>query len=379
MQRVSGWHNISTNISPIEVNKVTFEDIVSIINAIKNKKVVKDLESLQEELFKHILELNNPHELTTEQLPAQVIDIFYETWLGEGYYGTKSQFIEMLFRYILASNDETVKIEDCVSEWSDRINVLENKDTLTKQEQEELDQYKNIVPTVKDFYEYLIKHNAAIEDVHIPVLDNIFHNKPSNYVSPPILTYSHVSTIPYTVSKFYDNTLQKYIDIPISSLSFPHRATIVLHGKYTSGQWLYLRNNDISTNFFSVDVDTLNNKVVFTSTGSSSIPVTLTVSTAELLQDIKDNANKITIIVMLDGTRLTGLVCLHGNYLEIPITSTLKEVEGTIYRYPTKPRHTYNTLMTIPRMNYGDYLEEISIYPYIFDNNDLSFIFNIYD
>lgn len=379
MQRVSGWHNISTNVSPIEVNKVTFEDIVSIINAIKNKKVVKDLESLQEELFKHILDLDNPHELTTAQLPNQVIDIFYETWLGEGYYGTKSQFIEMLFRYILFSNDESLKVEDCISVWTDRINTLESKNTLTKEEQEELEQYKNIVPTVKDFYEYLTKHNEAIEDVHIPLLDTIFHNKPSNYVSPPILAYSHVSTLPYTVTKLYDSTSQKYVNIPVSSLSFPHKATIVLHGKYVSGQWLYLRNNDISTKFFSVDVDTLNNQVVFTSAGSGSIPVTLTVSTSELLQDIKDNANKITIIVMLDGTRLTGLVCLHGNYLEIPITSTLKEVEGTIYRYPTQPRHTYNTLMTIPRMNYGDYLEEISIYPYIFDSNDLSFIFNIYD
>lgn len=379
MQCVSGWHNISTNISPIEVNKVTFEDLVSIINAIKNKKVVRDLESLQEELFQHILDLNNPHNLTTEQLPAQVIDIFYETWLSEGYYGTKDQFIEMLFRYILHSNDDSVKIEDCIATWKNRIDILEAKDSLTTKEKEELEQYKNIVPTVKDFYDYLTKHDVSIEDVHEPLLDSIFHSKPSDYVAPPMLTYSQVSTLPYTVTKLYNSSTKEYVNIPLSSLSFPHRVTIVLHGKYSSGRWLYLRNNDISTKFFSVDVDTIENTVVFTSAGSGSFPVKLTISTTELLQDIRDNADKVTIIVMLDGTKLTGLVRLHGNYLEIPIASTLKEVEGTIYRYPTEPRHTYNTLMTIPRMNHGDYLEEISIYPYVFDNKDLSFIFNIYD
>ena len=80
----------------IDVNKITFDDILIIINSIKNKYRVSDIESLIQLMYDHIVNYNNPHSVEIEQLPEQVIDVFYETWLSEGYYGTKEDFINIL-------------------------------------------------------------------------------------------------------------------------------------------------------------------------------------------------------------------------------------------------------------------------------------------
>ena len=95
--------------------------------------------------------------------------------------------------------------------------------------------------------------------------------------------------------------------------------------------------------------------------------------------NIKADKDKITIIIEFNGNRLTGYVQLTGNFMMIPVKSTVAEIDGEIYRYPTEPRHTYNTLMSLPKMQYGDYLEEISIYPFCMNAQDLSFLFNIFD
>lgn len=391
MHRVVGWHNISANLPSIDVNKVTFEDLVSIINSLKNKVYngyklikdkndssdIKDFEDLKQLMYQHIVELgesnlkelqnnpdlslkeiglqvqgSNPHDVTIDQLPEQVIDIFYEKWLSEGYYGSKQQFIDTLFRYITFST------------WEDMLEGLDPE----------------IVPTVKDFYDYLVKHDTDIVDIHTPLLDTIFHGKPS-HISPPILTYSQVAGIPYTVTQCLNTESNRYENIPLSSLTFPDKATVFLHGVYTSGQWFYLRNKDTSTKFFSVDVDAENNTVVFSSSSRNVFPVHMTMDITNLIHEanIRPNQDKITIVIEFNGNRLTGYVQMTGNFMMIPIKSTLLEIDGTIYRYPTEPRHTYNTLMTLPRMQYGDYLEELSIYPFCLDAQDLSFVFNIFD
>lgn len=391
MHRVVGWHNISTNLPSIDVNKVTFEDLVAIINSLKNKVYcgyklikdendsdeIKDFDDLKKLMYQHIVELgesnlkelennpdlslkeiglqvtgNNPHEVTVDQLPEQVIDIFYEKWLSEGYYGSKQQFIDTLFRYITLGT------------WEEMLEGLD----------------PSIVPTVKHFYDYLIKHDTDIVDIHTPLLDTIFYGKPS-HISPPILTYSQVAGIPYTVLQCYNPVSNKYENIPVSSLTFPDKATVFLHGVYTSGQWFYLRNEDTSTKFFSVDVDASNNTIVFSSSSRNIFPVSMTMDISNLVHEsnIRPDIDKITIIVEFNGNRLTGYVQLTGNFMMIPVKSTILEIDGSIYRFPEEPRHTYNTLMTLPRMQYGDYLEELSIYPFCLDANDLSFVFNIFD
>ena len=348
---ISGWHNISSNVPSIEVNKVTFEDIISIINSIKNKKIVKDLESLYDELYKHLVNLLNPHEVTVDQLPEQVIDIFYNKWLEEGYYGTKDEFIEMLFRYIT------------ISKWED---MLDGTDP-------------EIVPTVKHFYDYLMKHNTDIVGVHENILDNIFIGNPLKNCATSIITYDQYVGIPYTVNKLLNEKTKQYENIPLAFLSFPDTATVFLHGKYVSGTWFTIKNDNTSTKFFSIKVDAVNHKVYFSTNGRGIRTVQMTIDTTPLLQDIKNNANKITIVMVLDGNKLFGYVQLLGNYLQIPIKSKLIEINGTIVRYTEEKRQTYNTYMTIPRMIPGDFLEILSIYPYALNKEELSFVFNIFD
>lgn len=391
MHRVVGWHNISANLPSIDVNKITFEDLVNIINSLKNKvyngyklikdendpDTIKDFEDLKEMMYNHIIELgqsnlkelqdnpelslkeiglqvkgSNPHNVTIDQLPEQVIDVFYEKWLSEGYYGSKQQFIDTLFRYIVSST------------WEDMLDGVD----------------RDIVVTVKDFYDYLVKHDTSTVDIHTPLLDSIFKCKPGR-ISPPILTYSKVGGIPYTVQQCYNEYSNKYENIPLSSLTFPDKATIFLHGVYSTGQWLFLRNETTATKFISIDVDAENNEVIFSSSGRNIFPVTMTMDITNLISEanIKPNKDKITIVAEFDGNRLIGHVQLTGNFMQIPVKSNLLTIDGTVYRYPIEPRHPYNTLMTIPRMNREDYLEEISIYPHLLTSENLSFVFNIFD
>ena len=131
-QRISGWHNISTNKSYIDVNKIAFEDLLIIINSIKNKYKINDIDSLVQLMYDHIVSYNNPHDVTTDQLPEQVIDVFYETWLGEGYYGTKEDFINIIYYYTIQSNFDNLPVDGDIVDWTNLIKYLESKENLTQ-------------------------------------------------------------------------------------------------------------------------------------------------------------------------------------------------------------------------------------------------------
>ena len=349
MQRISGWHNISTNVPYIDIDKVTFEDLVSILNNIKNKKIVKDLVGLEEEIQKHVVDLLNPHHLTMEQLPYQVIDVFYEAWLSQGYYGTKDQFIDTIFNYVYLSS------------WEDMLEGLDPE----------------IVPTVKHFYDYLQRHNTSVEDTHVELLDTIFKDNPG-HIYPPSLTYTS-SAVPLTVQKCYNEKTKYYENVPLSALAFPYQATVILHGKYQSGTWFHIRNEKTSTKFFSIIVDAENNKVKFKSSARSTTKVDMELDITSILQEVKDKADKITIVAIFDGNKVKGMAQLYGSYMYIPIESTIVEIDGKVYRYPKKSRQTYNTLLTLPEMSRTSYLEEIVIYPCVLNEKAFSFVFNIFD
>lgn len=348
---INGWHNISTNEPKIDIDKVTFEDILSIIRHIKEKEYIQSVFELKEKMFEHVVRLDNPHNLTVDQLKEQVIDIFYSKWLSMGYVGTKDEFIETIFRYIVYST------------WED---MLEGTS-------------ETIVTTVKDFWDYLTKHDTDIEGIHENILERVFPYLPSKTMAPPMLTYCQHIGLPTVVTERLNDKTNMYENVPLSDMAFPDVCTIFLHGAYKTGTWFKITSGNDNKRQFMISVDTSKKQVIFNSVGQDAYSVSRVVDISEQLDEIKSNNNKITIIMSLDSNRLYGYVQLSGIYIEIPVKSTLKEIDGTIYRYPQEPRHTYNTLLTLPRMNRGDFLEEISIYPYCLKKDDLGFVFSIFD
>ena len=97
---IKAFHNISTNSSNINIDGVTVEDLLSIIRDLMNKHGSEKWKILADDLYKHIVNRNNPHHFTIEQLDQNVLDVLYKQWLDEGYIGTKQEFIDIFFQYI---------------------------------------------------------------------------------------------------------------------------------------------------------------------------------------------------------------------------------------------------------------------------------------
>ena len=111
---LSGWHNVSTN-KTMNIDGVSVQDILGIISSIKQKINFLTWKELIDHLFVHISNKENPHQLTPEQLATTVIQLVYEAWLMEGYSGSMTEFVDMLFRY-LEYADMTIKIAQNVEE-----------------------------------------------------------------------------------------------------------------------------------------------------------------------------------------------------------------------------------------------------------------------
>lgn len=347
-RKITGWHNISSSPSPTRVNNITFEDISTIINNIKNKNEIKTLDEFKDALYNHIVDTNNPHKVTMDQLPEQVIDLFYERWLQEGYTGTKQYFIDLLFRYIVTAT------------WEEMIAGVSEE----------------IVPTVKIFYDYLQKHNSNIIDIHDVILSRMFVGTAS--IAPPIIALDQTFGVPSLYTRKVADTLNMYADVPLDVGYFPSKFTILLHGRYESGTWMVLKGKN-KVIYYTIEVDTTANTVTFTYKDVNTSKVSLVISTEPLLEEISNNANKLTCMWVIDEDTLYGYAQLRGNYMKIPINSTIAEVNNTIYRYPKAVRPPKDAHISIPRMSSGDMLENFICYSDAIHGDDLIFVFNIFD
>jgi hypothetical protein len=96
---ISGWHNISAN-SSLHVDGVTAEDIKSILHNLNSHKLVQLWNTYVDNLFQHVVNFDNPHHLTIDQLKTTVIQILYSRWRSVGYEGNIDEFITILFNYL---------------------------------------------------------------------------------------------------------------------------------------------------------------------------------------------------------------------------------------------------------------------------------------
>lgn len=348
MATLSGWHNLSATKDPLILNGTQFEDIATIINTIKNKQIVTDLESLTTQLYTHITDIeSNPHHTSVDQFNQQVIDIIYLKWLEEGYLGSLDQFKDILFRYVRYST------------WEE---MLEGVD-------------ESIAPTVKIFYDYLQKHNLD-DGTHIAILDSMFVGIP--HIPEPILSFHQFIGVPSYIADKLNTSSNRYERVPFGKDYLPAKLTIIFHGVYTDGVWIKLEDEQPNV-YYQIRVDTTTDEVIFSFKDKTTKQTNMHISVKQLLQEISGNNQKITIAMVIDGEKLYGYVQTIGNFMRIPISSRIATTNTSYILLPNTVRPTKNTKMNFPRMSHGDFLEDFSIYGHALKNDVLTFIFNIFN
>lgn len=103
---LSEWHAFSSSNAPIKMDGVLYQDLYTIIRLILDHPVTRPWMASLKALYDHTSDYNNPHNVTLDQLPTEMIDLLYDKWIEEGYKGTKDHFIYIIFLYLRAVDYE---------------------------------------------------------------------------------------------------------------------------------------------------------------------------------------------------------------------------------------------------------------------------------
>src|SRR5574344_93794 len=184
------WHAISTSKPPIQMNGVLFQDILSITKKILEDKYLINFNKAIDALYKHVIDFENPHQLTIDDLNVRIIELLYVVFVNEGYRGTLQEFIDRIFFYI-----EIGAYEDILAS-------------------EKTESGYSIVTTVKAVFDYIKHHDESI-DVHRPILDKLYSGKPCLY-EPQIILEKYLG-VPFEFEEYFDSTKYCYNNYPLNS------------------------------------------------------------------------------------------------------------------------------------------------------------------
>ena len=215
---VSQWHAISTNKSPIKNEGVKHEDLKSIILSLYNHKSVKNLRERLEELYAHLSNYDNPHEVNIDQFDIGILDIIYEKWLQEGHKGSKKELLDIIFNYI----------EVC------------DLDELKKGES-----YTKVTP-VKVVNDFIQEHKDGLLDSHTGILERIFVGKPMKKNVEPIVSLMNYLGMPKEVWRKYDEDSEEYRGVKLKNLKggLGDEFSVVLKVRYKDKDYLRIKSDD---------------------------------------------------------------------------------------------------------------------------------------
>lgn len=181
---LSGLHNLTANNS-LHVDGVSVEDILSILNAIHKNPTFINWANAVDALYRHVVNFDNPHHLTVEQLHTKVIQVLYEAWLTEGYTGSLQKFTDIIFQYVkYATLDEMI---EGISETA--------------------------VPPVAILKQYLDLHNEDVLNAHSAVINPFIPGDPM--IHSPILNLSKFVGIPREIELRRNTEDTHYTDIVV--------------------------------------------------------------------------------------------------------------------------------------------------------------------
>lgn len=347
---VSGWHNITGGTPSIEVNGILYKDIVDILENLKNDPIVTSYQQAVNIILDHTVNERNPHHYTRSMLAEHVAISFYEKWLQEGYTGTIEDFKNIIFRYIEYATDEDMKN-----------GISEDK-----------------VPSVKQFHNLVTNHNEEVSDnIHSDIFHKFRLKAPVKNM--PQLSLHQFIGIPRNFLNNENTETRVYENVNTGFLST--KLSVSLHGTYHSGNWIKIatNRNGLTKNYFGIDVDTTNKVVKFYYRKSATAYVQQAINISSLIEEVNNDPKNITIVMTIDNRKFTGYVQLTSTYQELPIYSTIANINENTSTVVDIDITSHDCIVTCPRMLPGDFLEDLTMYNHILDKDGIEYIFDLFN
>lgn len=355
---IAGWHNISSNEN-VNVNGITVEDILSILRTIRQNESTIKWETLVENLYKHIINKNNPHELTVDQLKTTVIQVIYQTWLSEGYTGSVDELIAIIFQDI-----QLATIEDMV-------------------EEESLDR----VPPVNIFTQAMTAHNED-PNAHYEKINQFFLG--DEHVPSPVLSLHQCVGIP---NLYADNLSGGYYSgVLFQEGHLVNEFSVCLSFKFEEGIVFQLYGIDNSR--IEIVSDTNNNRVIASYYISEETGSDLPLPVEQLLVggyleypysgqiETEDIQVRVCLTFKKDELTLTGYDRSVDEWI-VPGFYITKDIDfsgvSTSVKIPEKAIPPHWPYTRIKKMDQGDMLHDVIVYPKKLTPEQIVYTFEIMD
>lgn len=367
------WHNISTAAEPIQLDGVFYEDIKSIYLAILQTTCLKEWPNIQNQMYDHLVDYDNPHNVKYEQLKTKVIEILYTQWLNEGYKGSLETFTELLFRYLEFAT------------WEDMI----------------AGQSEEKITSVKIVADFIKRHDDDLYHAHVELMDEVVFGDPE-HVTEPVFSYNKFIGLPVCTNISSDgsscdevitNTSDNQDIIVLPATAMPDKYSFVLRTLFydpevgnENRKTLFSLTQSETAGGFLIYQNSYQNKITFgfTKNGTKSFDIDVKALIDEI-DPTKKSKIYLTLVLVIDGLTMHGYVQLTGKYQTIPISSSIVHLsaDNTITIPNEKPYPHGNMLAKIPSFTktatYTPFLESITYYKEALSNESLMFTFGIFE
>jgi len=357
---LAGWHNVSTN-GVLNVDGVSVQDIISILNSIKSDPRFINWREMLDYMYVHVVDKENPHHVTTDQLATTVIQVVYEAWLLEGYSGNLQYFIDLLFRYIEFADDVIMNAE--VSE--------------------------EHVPTVDVLTRYIEKHNTNL-DAHDDLINPYFIGDME--VNDPALSFRQIVGLTEEELNLLNAGNTHYENLELQEGQASDEFAFVMSFKFTQ-RTMFQYKNAAGTAVLRVISDPANSRILFTRCVSNDPGATLNVTINTNLNSlpnvtidhvgIPNTKSIVKCAIMSRGSIVTYVVLSSKSDKVMNVLPDIYEVDvnGTPMEIsvPTKAKPFWNPMISFSRMNRGDDLTDLIYYPQYLTIENLLYLYSWLD
>lgn len=353
---LSGWHNLSTN-GTLNVNGVSVQDILSILKTIKSDERFIAWREVLDDMYAHVVNQNNPHHVTTDQLATTVIQLIYEAWLLEGYSGELQYFIDLLFRYI---------------EFAD--------DTIMNEGVSEIH-----VPTVDVLTRYIEQHNTN-------------PNAHDDRINPYFLGDCNITDPSYSVRQLIGVTDEENLLLNAESTHYEKvmlhdgwavkEMTFVLSFKFQEGTIFQFENAN-GTVVLRITAQPSEGRILFTRCVSNNLNVPINSTINDNLLTLPNvtldhvgipySGISAKCAIVLDGSSVK--YCLFQRSFDTEMNTNPQLIEFDLNGIPTFvelgtiPVPFKNPRISFARMEKGDILTDLIYYPQALTFNQLIFVY----
>ena len=376
---LSEWHAISSSAPHLKMDGVLFQDIYSIIDVMMKKPEVIVLAERLKALYEHLSDYENPHKVTIDQCPTQVIDIFYEAWRKEGYEGTLEFFTNLIFVYL-----EIIQYEQLIGTDEDGKPNLDHDD---------------LFPSVQAVAKYIDAHDKQVYPApHANILEVVFSGValPVNPMSAFYTWQGIPNDIHYNTSKKLYMGVDGFGDTPTGVLGFldskllpfdqgvfitptglsyvapPQRYSVIGGGRFNkTNQVMYGVHSLGSDHAYYVYYNWNDKRIELHRVVNGSTAILLVIELAKFVKDFD----------CITDINLPSALVVERDILKLATKIQIKEYSMTALftviadnKVPSKKADPSNMCLCFAKMDFHDPLYSVATYVSSFTDHELMFL-----